>query len=156
LNTITTGDPVAAFAAVYVALLTGHSVGDHWIQTSAQAAAKGARNRTGAAACARHVLSLTLTKAATLAVTAATLHPRLHPAGVVLGFAIDAATHYFADRRYTLARLAQLTGKDRFFTLGAPRPGHDDNPSLGTGAYALDQSWHHLFLWLAALLIVAL
>ena len=35
--------------------------------------------------------------------------------------------------------------------LGAPRQGHDDAPHLGTGAYALDQSWHAAWLFAAAL-----
>ncbi|MER7268917.1 hypothetical protein ABT344_11500 [Micromonospora carbonacea] len=39
--------------------------------------------------------------------------------------------------------------------LGTPRPGHDDNPSLGTGAYALDQSWHIGWLFVAALFCAA-
>ncbi|WP_243704711.1 MULTISPECIES: hypothetical protein [unclassified Micromonospora] len=29
----------------------------------------------------------------------------------------------------------------------------DDNPSLGTGAYALDQSWHIAFLFVSAVVI---
>ena len=37
--------------------------------------------------------------------------------------------------------------------LGAPRPGHDDNPSLGTGAYALDAAWHHGWEAAAALIL---
>ncbi len=40
--------------------------------------------------------------------------------------------------------------------MGQPREGHDDAPHLGTGAYVLDQSFHHLFLFVAALLIAAL
>ena len=46
-----------------------------------------------------------------------------------------------------------VTGKADFYRLGAPRDGRDDNPSLGTGAYALDQSWHYLWLFVAALII---
>jgi len=36
-----------------------------------------------------------------------------------------------------------------------PRPHRDDNPTLGTGAYALDQSFHIFWLIIAALLIAA-
>ena len=50
-----------------------------------------------------------------------------------------------------IAKLAALIGKREFVTFGAPRPGRDDNPSMGTGAYALDQSWHWLWLGVAAL-----
>src|SRR5256885_16927252 len=63
------------------------------------------------------------------------------------GLAVSAVTHYIADRRTPLLRLAEamqpVTGKADFYRLGAPREGRDDNPSLGTGAYALDQSWHY-------------
>jgi hypothetical protein len=46
-----------------------------------------------------------------------------------------------------------IPGKGEFWHLGAPRPGHDDNPCLGTGAYALDQSWHIAWLFISALVI---
>jgi hypothetical protein len=45
--------------------------------------------------------------------------------------------------------------RHQFWTLGAPRPDRDDNPSLGTGAYALDQSFHYFFLFYTALIIAA-
>jgi hypothetical protein len=48
-----------------------------------------------------------------------------------------------------------VTGKGEFYRLGAPRAGRDDNPHIGTGAYALDQSFHHLWLLVAALVIAA-
>ena len=55
------------------------------------------------------------------------------------------------------------TGKTEFLSLGTPaHPAHPVTaegtyaPTLGTGAYALDQSFHHLFLGVAALLIAAL
>jgi hypothetical protein len=81
---------------------------------------------------------------------------RAGPVFVVLGLGADAVSHYWADRRVTLARLAALVpGTGGFWTLGAPRPGRDDNPCLGTGAYALDQSWHVGWLFVAALLIAA-
>jgi hypothetical protein len=61
-------------------------------------------------------------------------------------------THYWADRRTTLAALATRVGKGEFYALGAPRPGREDNPTIGTGAYALDQAWHWVWLLVAALL----
>lgn len=76
--------------------------------------------------------------------------------------AIDAATHYWADRRTTLKRLADRCGKAEFYSLGTPtHAGHpvtakgEYAPTLGTGAYALEQSWHILWLFVAALLIAA-
>jgi hypothetical protein len=46
-----------------------------------------------------------------------------------------------------------VPGKGEFYRLGAPRRGRDDNPTLGTGAYALDQAWHVGWLFISALII---
>lgn len=70
----------------------------------------------------------------------------VQPASLAIATVINTATHYWADRRHTLAWLARITAHARFYGLGTPRPDHDDNPSLGTGAYALDQSFHIGFL----------
>jgi hypothetical protein len=55
----------------------------------------------------------------------------------VAGLAVNAVSHYWADRRSTLAGLARVAGKGGFYGLGdggvAP---------AGTGAYAMDQAWH--------------
>ncbi len=62
-----------------------------------------------------------------------------------------------------LERFARWIGKADFLKLGVPRTGvdrngnaYDDNPSLGTAGYSLDQSFHHLCLFFAALLTVVL
>jgi hypothetical protein len=143
----------ATFAAVFAALFVAHSVGDHWVQTSAQSAAKGRPGWAGRLAGARHVATLTLTKLVVLLPVAALLGLHLAWPGVVIGLGVDAVSHWWADRRTTLARLAAAIGQSGFYRLGAPREGRDDNPSLGTGAYALDQSWHYLWLLVAALVI---
>ncbi|MGW9594096.1 DUF3307 domain-containing protein [Streptomyces chartreusis] len=143
----------ATFAAVFIALYVAHSVGDHWVQTSHQSAHKGRPGWVGRLADARHVATLTLTKVAVLIPAAALLGLHLSVGGVVVGLAVDAITHWWADRRTTLAWLAKVTGKGEFYRLGAPRAGRDDNPHIGTGAYALDQSFHHLWLLVAALII---
>jgi hypothetical protein len=154
-------DP-ATFAAVFAALFVAHSVGDHWVQTSWQADRKGDRSRTGHVACGRHVLGLTLTKALLLFVAVAVLGLEVSVPGVVLGLGVDAATHYWADRRHTLTGLARVCRKTEFHTLGTPAHEHHPvdaggnyAPTLGTGAYALDQSFHHLWLFVAALIIAA-
>ncbi|MGI5397935.1 transcriptional regulator [Streptomyces sp. CA-135486] len=143
----------AVFAAVFVALYVAHSVGDHWVQTSHQSAHKGRPGWVGRLADARHVATLTATKVAVLLPVAWLLDLRLSVLGIVAGLGIDAVTHWWADRRTTLAWLAKVTGKGEFYRLGALRAGHDDNPHIGTGAYALDQSFHHLWLLVAALVI---
>jgi hypothetical protein len=79
---------------------------------------------------------------------------RLSVPAVAAGLAVNGVSHYWADRRSTLAALAALLGKSQLWVLGSPRPGHDDNPVLGTGAYALDQSWHLAWLVITALIIV--
>lgn len=160
----------ATFAAVFVALYIAHSVGDHWVQTSHQAAHKGEHDRNpgqssraGRLACTLHVIGLTITKGIALAAVVLVLDLPVTVTGVVAGLGVDAATHWWADRRSTLAWLAKVTGKTEFLSLGTPAhpaaPATADGgyaPTLGTGAYALDQSFHHLFLGVAALLIAAL
>ncbi|MEW2523161.1 transcriptional regulator [Actinacidiphila alni] len=148
------------FAAVFAALYVAHSVGDHWVQTSAQSAAKGRPGWPGRLADTRHVVTLTATKLAVLLPVAALLGLGLSVWGLLAGLAVDAVTHWWADRRTTLAKLCALTGKTEFYVLGtAAHPAHpvtaDGTPAahLGTGAYALDQSFHHLWLLVAALLI---
>ncbi|MFF2902831.1 transcriptional regulator [Streptomyces sp. NPDC057966] len=156
-------DAAAVFAAVFIALQIGHTVGDHWVQSSCQAASKGLPGWTGRLACGRHVLGLTLTKAAVLLPVALILGLPLSAAGLLIGLALDAASHYWADRRSTLAKLASTCGKGEFYSLGTPaHPAHpvtaEGTPAatLGTGAYALDQSWHTLWLGIAALVIAAI
>ncbi|WP_405750000.1 transcriptional regulator [Streptomyces sp. NBC_00012] len=150
----------ATFAAVFIALFVGHSVGDHWIQTSVQSADKGRPGRVGILADTRHVLGLTITKGVALLAVVALLDLRISVLGVTAGLLLDAATHWWADRRSTLAWLAKVTGKAEFHSLGTgSHPAHpvtaDGDPAghLGTGAYALDQSFHHVWLLVAALII---
>ncbi|WP_077193030.1 transcriptional regulator [Streptomyces lydicus] len=149
-----------AFAAVFVALYVAHSVGDHWVQTSCQSADKGKPGWVGRLAGARHVATLTATKLALLLPVAALLGLNLSVLGLVAGIGVDAVTHWWADRRSTLTWLARVTGKAEFYSLGtAAHPAHPVSAKggpaahLGTGAYALDQSFHHLWLLVAALII---
>ncbi|WP_329449415.1 transcriptional regulator (plasmid) [Streptomyces sp. NBC_01426] len=151
------------FATVFIALYVAHSVGDHWVQSSCQAATKGRPGWVGRAACTRHVLSLTLTKAVMLAPVVFLLDLPVTATGLLIGLGLDAGSHWWADRRTTLARLAQACGKAEFYSLGTPtHPAHPVTaegayaPTLGTGAYSLDQSWHILWLGIAALLIATI
>jgi hypothetical protein len=146
-----TGTLAVAFAALFAA----HQVADHWIQTGHQAAAKGRRDWSGRLACARHISTLTATKLAALAAAFTVCALPVRPAWWIAALGVDAASHYWADRRFTLRALAERTGSGQFFDLGVPRDGRDDNPSLGTGAYALDQSFHVGWLFIAALILAA-
>ena len=144
--------------SVFALLYAGHMVGDHWIQTNAQALTKGRPGWVGRLACARHVTTLTATKAAFLTALALVTGWHPHLVALIVALVVDALSHYWADRRTTLAGLAGLVervginGKTTFYALGSPRLGRDDNPSLGTGAYALDASWHIGWLAVAALI----
>jgi uncharacterized protein DUF3307 len=140
------------FAVVLPGLLVAHNVADHWVQTGHQSVTKGRRDRAGRLACLAHVATYTVVTAAVTGLLWAVLALDVTPAGFLVGQVVSAVTHYWADRRWTLAHFARLVGKSEFYALGMPRVGRDDNPSLGTGAYALDQAWHWLWLFVAALL----
>ena len=151
------------FAAAFAALFAAHMVGDHWIQsdhsatrkglTTEQACAAGLHQHAGRRACATHVASYTAVAALALVLVAWRTGLDFDWTRIVAGLAFSAGTHYWADRRFTLRRVCVRLGKERFYLHGAPRDGHDDNPSLGTGAYALDQSFHIACLFIAALII---
>jgi hypothetical protein len=145
----------ATFAAVLAALHVAHTVADHWVQTQHQADTKGRPGWPGRLACLAHVATYTLTAAVAVVLVMAATGLHIDGPHLTGGLFVSAVTHYVADRRTPLRRLAQLLGAARFYAIGAPRPGRDDNPSLGTGAYALDQSFHLFFLFVAALVIAA-
>jgi hypothetical protein len=146
----------ATFASVGFGLLVAHNVADHWVQTSHQAGMKGLPGWAGRKACAAHVATYTVTTAVTVVLLWSVLDLAISPLGFIVGQLTSAVTHYWADRRFTLAALCDRTGKTSFYRLGMPRDDHDDNPSLGTGAYALDQSWHWAWLFVAALITATL
>jgi hypothetical protein len=58
-------------------------------------------------------------------------------------------SHWWADRRAPLARLAERVGKSEFCDLGDPGAA-----PCGTGAYQLDQSWHIAWLWITTIIII--
>ena len=143
------------FACVFATLYAAHHIGDQWIQTHTQACTKGNTDRAGRLACARHVLTMTITKVVALLITTAVLGLHISAGFTALALALDAASHYWADRRTTLAKLAALVHKADYYRLGTPRPGRDDNPTTGTGAFHLDQAWHIAWIWITALIIAA-
>lgn len=147
----------ASFAATYAALAAAHEVGDLWLQRHTDARDKGNPGSDGRRACAIHVATYLATQAGALALVNRVTGTRSTWKRAALGLAVSGISHYAADRRTPLKKTADLMqpifGKADFHQLGQPRPGHNDNPSLGTGAYALDQATHHLFNTLAALVI---
>jgi hypothetical protein len=174
------------FAVVAVTLLIAHNVADHWVQTSQQAKDKGLPGWPGRRACATHVLTYTLTTAAAVGLVWSLFDLQITWWGFAVGQLVSAVTHYWADRRFTLAWLCAVLGKSEFYDLGRPRKvvgvritgihGDEtirpyqsrkdrepigwevpwDNTTLGTGAYHLDQAWHWAFLGFAAIVTAVL
>ncbi|WP_371481977.1 hypothetical protein [Kitasatospora sp. NBC_00315] len=143
----------ARFATAYALLRTAADVADHWIQTDHQASNKGQHDHNdgqssaaGRRACAAHVATYTATQGAALLLGSRVLGVRLRPGPVAAALALSAVTHYVADRREPLRRLADATGKANFVRLAD----HGMN-----GAYALDQAWHHVFETAAAVIASA-
>jgi hypothetical protein len=143
-----TADP-AIFAAIFAALYAAHELGDHWVQTDHQAITKGRPDAAGRLACLKHVVSLASVKTIALVAVALVCGITFPFGGVLVALAlgVDAVSHYWADRRTTLAALAERVGKGNLARLGdgAAAP-------TGTGAYALDQSWHIAWLLVTALI----
>ncbi|MFD9692532.1 hypothetical protein ACFWXO_43005 [Kitasatospora sp. NPDC059088] len=134
------------FAVAYPLLRAAADIADHWVQSDHQAATKGQSGAAGRRACAAHVASYTAVQAVVLLGGARLLGVRLRPGPVAAALALSAATHYVADRREPLRRLADATGKERFVRLAD----HGLN-----GGYLLDQAWHHAFETCAAIIASA-
>lgn len=147
---------IAEAGVVFAALFAGHSFGDHWIQSGHQAVCKGNRNWAGRRACIGHVVSLQWTKLLLLFLAVALVGLRLNPWWVLAALLVDGVSHYWADRRFTLEALAGHVGKGVFYDQGTDLVNHEGKhaPHIGTGRYALDQSWHHLWLFVSALVAV--
>jgi hypothetical protein len=142
----------APFAPLFVALYAAHQVGDHWLQTPVQAADKGKAGWCGRLACARHVIGLTCLKSGVIALVMGVLGLQVSPVAVLVALLVDAVSHWWIDRRTTLLALADalepvIPGKGAFARLGDGQAA-----PAGTGAYALDQSFHIAFLLVAALI----
>jgi hypothetical protein len=165
-------------------LMVAHHVADHWVQTHHQARTKALPGWEGRWACAKHVATYTAVTAGTVLGLWIVFGLHISTLGFLIGQAVSAVTHYWTDRGSPLRWLAHSLGKGGFYDLGQPRkvtawaqlgatpaagvrpvhlhesgtaetPGWD-NPSLGTGAYALDQSWHLGWLAVAAIVTAVL
>jgi hypothetical protein len=151
-------DPVLVFPSVFIALYVAHHVGDHWVQTGWQSLNKHYRTWTGRRACAAHVATLTLTKAALLCTCVFVLDLDLSWIWTSVALTADAVSHYWCDRRFTLKRLASFLDRDGYwdFCTVIRRPGGEPKDTgPGTGSFHLDQSWHFLWLFAASLLVSA-
>jgi hypothetical protein len=109
-------DTSAIVAVTFVALFAGHQVGDHVVQTGADAAAKGAPAAgqlasgvppwAGWGACLRHVGSYSATQAVALALVCLAAPVAL--AGAISALVVSASTHAVIDRRWIVRRLIRL------------------------------------------------
>lgn len=165
----------AAIGAYGLALYAGHHVGDYWVQSDHDAAHKGDEGWSGIRACLTHVVTYTTTQAVFMGAVSWVSGIRPSAWAFLGALLVSAVTHYLADRREygIMFRIARaIPGKGRFLTLGVPRgfqiyaqsaqhgeprgPVPLDNPSLGTGAWALDQAWHVFWgVFVAALIMGA-
>lgn len=146
--------PAARFAAVFAVLYAAHEVGDQWVQYHEDAAHKQDQTAAGQHACARHVATYTTTTALAVGVANATLRLGLTWRGLIVGQAVSAATHYIVDRGLPLRRIASKIDKGGYIDkiTVVRQPGAEMSAvGPGTGAYALDQSWHIGWLAVAAL-----
>lgn len=135
---------LARFLVATAALNAAGKVADHWVQTDYQARTKGGAGRRARLACAAHVATYTATQALSLVGAAKWLNVPLSARWTAAGLATSAVTHYVADRRTPLRRLAEATGHATFYGM---------NTGGLNGAYLLDQSFHHGCNLVAALLI---
>lgn len=134
----------ATFAAVFAALFAGHHAGDYWVQRKWMAAEKGLPGWDGRYACAMHAVTYTATLGFFLAAAWWWLGLHITQPWYGAGMLVAGVTHYWADRRAPLRKLARLLGSGDFWKMGE---------GLATGAALLDQAWHIGWLFVSALII---
>jgi hypothetical protein len=134
------------FAVTLLALLVGHQVGDHVLQSDVQAARKASPGRAGMGAMAGHLLAYHLAVGAVLALVAVVLHLPLTVTGVLAGLAFSTVTHAVLDRRHIVRAVLRHTGSPRFAEQTSPV----------CGMYVADQALHWLCLLVSALLVATL
>jgi hypothetical protein len=139
----------ATFSVALGALLVGHQVGDHVVQTDRQAARKAEPGRYGRGAAVRamagHLAGYHVCLLATLLGSAAVLRLPLTAAGVVAAMVFSAVTHGFLDLRWPVRATLRAAGS----------PGFAQATTPVCGLYLADQALHRLALLVSALLLVA-
>jgi hypothetical protein len=135
---------LAALGAVYAVRSVAHDVGDHWVQTHHQALTKGKAGRVGAWACIKHVATYEATALAFFAFAALFVDFGVDPLAFTAGTLVSGVSHYVADRREPLRRIADACISGELYRLEAGL----------SGAYQLDQSWHRAWTFAAAVVTV--
>jgi hypothetical protein len=130
-----------------IALFAAHHVGDYLLQSDHQAVTKGECSHAGRMACTRHVAVLTAAQGVALALVLGATGTAVSPWALLIGLAVNAGSHWWADRRATLRGLVlatePLTAKVGFY---------DRAPG---GAAHMDQAWHIGWMLPAAVAIAA-
>ncbi|WP_026239864.1 DUF3307 domain-containing protein [Parafrankia discariae] len=134
------------FCAAFIALYTGHHLGDHVAQTDWQAREKGGRGWPAARAMAAHLFAYHLCVGAALASLLIVDVPLRLP-GVTAALSWSIVTHAFIDRRWPVRWLLRRSGAPRFAEL---------NSGGINGVYLADQSLHLGCLFVGALLAAGL
>lgn len=133
----------AITAVVFAALLAGHMLGDHPVQSDNDAAGKGhptddqlaagARPWTGWIHCLRHCMSYVLCQAVALSLIGL-VAPVSFP-GVVAALVISGSTHAVIDRRWIVRKILVAKG---------------GCPNWPQASYFIDQSLHYAAMLVAA------
>lgn len=134
------------FVVTLLALIVGHQLGDHVLQTDHQAANKAGQGWPAIRAMAGHLSAYHLTTGAVLGLTAWALELPLSVAGVAAGMAFSVVTHAILDRRWTVRLVLRHTGSPEFA----------DQTSPVCGMYVADQSLHWGCLLVSALMMARL
>ncbi|MDP9796475.1 hypothetical protein J2S43_004987 [Catenuloplanes nepalensis] len=142
--------PLAAqqltFVVTLLALIVGHQLGDHVMQTDHQAANKAGRGRSAVTAMLGHLTAYHATAGVVLFVTAWALQLQLTWFGVTAGLLFSVITHAILDRRAVVRLVLQHTGSREFA----------DQTTPVCGMYVADQSLHWACLLISALLMARL
>lgn len=147
------------FAAGFAALLAAHQVGDHWFgQTHDEALTKGGigdNTTEGRNAAFSHALKMGAHAIAATGLIELFVGVRFNALGWICAILLTTVSHYIIDRRWTLEWVADHTGKGEFYRLGSTTVDAEGNRAfhIGTGAYAMDQAAHLLFVFISALVL---
>lgn len=130
----------ARFAAIFVMFYVAHLIADYWVQTDWQARTKARPGMVGRVACALHVATYTVTLAIVAEGVSYYLDVDLSSGRLAVALALSAITHYFADRRTPLRRLAVVCR-------------HSGGRLDSGGLAPVDQAWHVGWLGVGAIII---
>ena len=134
------------FLVALAALVIGHQLGDHVVQTDHQAGGKTAPGAAGLRAMAGHLLGYHVTLGVALVGTTTLLGLPLSLPGVAAGLTFSAITHGMLDRRWPVRAILRAVGSERFAEATTPI----------CGMYLADQALHYGALLVSALLVASL